>query len=227
MFRSLISTLSIAVVAAGVSSQSALAGLDVPFTEQFTNDNANWWNGAAAAPLDWLGAGGADGGGYVTTQYTVPDVPPPFGATLFRAQDEFGSSGGAFEGDWITAGANAVAFSIRHNASQPLDVFIRVAGPANFPGAVAISFAPIAPGVWTDVYIPVHEGSPNIIVIEGDDYDAVFSNVGHLQVGVFPGEQLAGENLTIDLDQVSIIPAPGAAALLGLAGLMTCRRRRR
>ena len=69
---------AVAVAVVVLSSSAAIAGVDVPFTESFDAGHANWWNGAASAPLDWLANGGADGGGYVTTDYLVPDEPPEF-----------------------------------------------------------------------------------------------------------------------------------------------------
>ena len=108
----------------------------------------------------------------------------------------------------------------------PVNVFARIAGPANFPGAAAVAFAPVLPDVWTFVSIPIAEGLPNII-LEGASFDDVFSNVGHLQIGVSTPEGFDGDPTmyTYDLDNVSIVPAPAALALLALGGMVGRRRR--
>src|SRR5687767_4199334 len=79
----------------------AAAGTIVPFTENFSSDAANWYDSGATAPVDWLAAGGPDGSSHVSTTFNFVDQTPglPFpnnAVNLFRAQDEFDSSGGAF-----------------------------------------------------------------------------------------------------------------------------------
>ncbi|MHC4414258.1 MAG: hypothetical protein ACYS0G_03130 [Planctomycetota bacterium] len=200
------------------------AAATVPFTEDFTFDAANWFDADQANPVDWVSTGGPDGGAYVTTSYLVPDPLPPTGAILFRAQDEFGSSNGAFEGNWIVDGVNEFSFFLRHDGPAPLGVFARFSGPANSPAAVGISFAPVFPGVWTQISIPIAPNSPNLI-FEGSTYEQVFSDIGHVQVGVLPEDIFIGETLAVDLDKVSIVPAPGVLAVLA-AGAWRPRRRR-
>ena len=62
-----------------------------------------------------------------------------------------------------------------------------------------------------------------------DDPDAVFSRIfGILSVGV--REKIGGENAFREIRGIEYdfaVPAPGALALLGIAGLMGTRRRRR
>ncbi len=62
-----------------------------------------------------------------------------------------------------------------------------------------------------------------------DDPNAVFSRIfGILNVGV--REKIGGENITREVHDIEIdfaVPAPGALALLGIAGLIGTRRRRR
>ncbi len=213
-----------AAVIPAVCLCAAASGAVVPFTEDFTGGAAGWRDASGAQLADWVPAGGPDGSAYVTASYLVPDPLPPFGAILFRAQDEFGSSGGAFEGDWISDGVSEFSFFIRHDGPAPLDVFARFAGPLNFPGAVGISFVPVQPGAWTEITIPIAPGSPNII-LEGAAFEDVFGDIGHLQIGILPSELFVGASLTVDLDKVSIVPAPGTLAVLALAGV--ARRRRR
>jgi hypothetical protein len=198
----------------------------VPFTEDFATGTSGWRDAAGLDALAWLAAGGRDGGSYVRTSYVVPQFPPPNGAILFRGQDEFDSSGGAFEGDWIADGVSGFSFFLRHDAPLPLGVFARFAGPANFPGAAGVAFAPVLPGTWTQIVIPISPSSPNIF-LEGVPYEQVFGDIGHVQVGISPTAELAGVTITVDLDKVSIVPGPGALAIVAAAGLTRRRRRSR
>ncbi len=198
----------------------------VPFTEDFDLGPADWYDFPGTAPVIWAATGGPDGGAYVTGTYFVPDPPPPFGVSMFRAQDEFNSSGGAFEGDWVADGVKQLSFFIRHDALQPIDVFARFTTPDNFPGAVGILFAPIPAGVWTEVTIDVTPTSPQII-LECCTYDDTFTNIGHLQIGIVPTVDFVGQLITVDLDKVTIIPAPGALVISMMGTLLLGRRRRR
>lgn len=216
---------------------AATHGAVVPFTENFTNDAANWYNNAGSAPVDWASSGGPDGGSYVTTSYNfvnqTPGLPFPNNAVnLFRAQDEFNTSNHAFEGNWIADGVTSFSFWIRHNAGAPMMFFTRFATPSNFPAWSGVEFSMVAPNTWTHITIPITLSNPALFY-EGPpggqaEFNAVFSNIGHVQVGVFGGAQ-AGVNqgFTFDLDQPSIVPAPGALALLGVSGLSRRARRRR
>ena len=131
-----------------------------------------------------------------------------------------------FVGNWITDGVREFSFWVRHDAVAPLDLFDRFATPANFPGAVGISFVPVAPNTWTEIIIPIFAGSPNII-LEGSPFNDVFSNIGNVQIGASVTADMIGQTITFDLDKVSITPAPGALGLLAVAGLLGSRTRRR
>lgn len=82
----------------------------VNFTETFTGGDANW-RGPAPDGSDALvvvGGGGPDGSSYVSTDFNFEFFPDGSGmnggqptVSVFRGQDEFGSSDGAFEGNWI------------------------------------------------------------------------------------------------------------------------------
>ncbi|MFK7959488.1 MAG: hypothetical protein AB8G96_03110 [Phycisphaerales bacterium] len=204
----------------------AAADLVLPVTENFDAGAASWFDGASVGEVDWVASGGAiDNGGFITDAVSVPAVPPPFGLTAFRAQDEFGSSDGRFEGDWIAAGATQLSFFVRHDGAAPLNVFARFAGPANFPGAAGVVFQPVLPGTWTEVFIDVTESSAQL-VLEGSTHADVFSNIGHLQIGFTPGEADFGTTVQFDIDGVRLVPAPAGLAMLSIAGLVAGRRRR-
>jgi hypothetical protein len=230
MFRNASTATSTARVTTGLAAlllaaAPAAADLVLPAAESFETGAANWFDGSSVGEVDWVAAGGADGGGYVTDTIDLPSSPPPFGLTAFRAQDEFGSSGGIFEGDWAAAGVTELRFSVRHDAPAPIGFFARMASPNNFPAAVGVFFQPILPGEWTEVVIDVTEGSPQL-VLAGSTWSDVFSNIGHLQIGFDPGD-LGGFPVTVDLDSVTVVPAGGVLPLLLAGGILGSRRRRR
>jgi len=220
----------VAVVILAAASSPARADVIVPFTENFSANNANWFDQTGMAPVDWIAGGGPGGGGdaYVSTSFdfATANAGDPF--ALFRAQDEFNSSGGAFVGDWIAAGVTEFSMWVRHDAPVDIVFFTRFAGAANFPGANAIQFTPVAANTWTLITFAIAPDNPQFI-FEGpaSTFSSVFSAVGHIQVGINTPEGLAGGGTVIfDLDAVSIIPAPAAPVLL-LAGFLVASGRRR
>ena len=218
--RNVLATLASVCVLVGVDAAS---GATVPFTEDFDAGVSNWRDTNSQDTLSWFASGGPDGGAYVSTSYLVPDPIPPFGAILFRGHDAFDSSGDNFVGNWITDGVSEFSFWVRHDALDPLPIFARFATADNFPGAVGISFEPVMPNVWTEIVIPIFDGSPNII-LEGFPFGDVFSNIGNVQIGINVTADLIGQTISVDLDKASITPSPGAFPLLCLAAL-GCRRR--
>ncbi len=215
----------------------------VEFTETFANSDANW-RGPAANGSDLLvvvPSGGPNGSSFVSTDFNFEFLPDGSGMNggqptpaLFRAQDEFGSSGGAFEGNWISSGVDCFSFSFRHDLPEPINVFARFSSPDNFPGVGAIEFAPILPGQWTEVSFEIDPDNPQF-VFEGpaSTFDSVFSNIGHIQLGLSVPTGLGGSttNFDFDLDNVSIttIPEPGFGipVLMLFAGTALRRKRRR
>ena len=220
--RKVLATLASVCVLVGVDAAS---GATVPFTEDFDAGVSNWRDTNSQDTLSWFATGGPDGGAYVSTSYLVPDPIPPFGAILFRGHDAFDSSDDNFVGNWITDGVSEFRFWVRHDAVDPLAMFARFATADNFPGAVGISFVPVLPNVWTEIVIPIFDGSPNII-LEGFPFGDVFSNIGNVQIGINVTADLIGQTISVDLDKVSITPSPGALPLLCLAAA-GCRRRAR
>ena len=201
-----------------------------PFTEHFAGDTADWMDAGSFA-LNYVGAGGPDGSSYVSTDFAFSSGggAGDSDAVLFRAQDEFGSSGGAFIGNWISDGVREVKAFVRHNAPLPLNYFMRASGPFNFPGSSAVVFAPIFPNVWTELTFDVRSTSPQLVTFEGTDYPTVFGNIGHVQLGVtIPG---GFENnptpFTFDLDQVSILTPEPSTVALAVLGLIPFYSRRR
>jgi hypothetical protein len=218
-------TASCAVI---VASQASAAITD--FSENFATGAQNWRNSNGASVLNWNASGGPDGAAYVTSIFnlsatTVGGFPP----TVIRAQQSYGSSGGAYVGNWIAAGVTGVSFSFRHNLSEAITVTGRFATPINTPGASTVSSIAVAPNTWTTVSFDLREGSSDIISLGGGTYAAIFSNIGNMQFGFTVPAALAGQNIdgSFDLTNFAIVPAPGALALLAIAGWTGLSRRRR
>jgi len=210
------------ILALGASAVAAT----VPFTEDFVADAAGWRDASLVSELDWFASGGPDAGSFASGQFNFVALEPNSTPAVIRAQDEFNASGGAFLGDWLSDGVTEVSFQIRHNGSGPMTFFTRFSGPANFPGAVALEFAPVPANQWTQITVAIDPNNPAII-LEGFPFDAVFGNIGHVQIGVAAGA-MAGvdQDVRFDIDKVSFIPEPASLVLLTLGAFVIRRVRR-
>jgi len=210
---------------------TAVRAVDVPTVETFAADAANWADNSGLALLTHVASGGPDGSGYAATNFAFNMGGGAGGdsVVLFRAQDEFNSSGNAFVGNWLADGITKLTVAVRHNAPEPLTYFARLSGPGNSPGATAIEFAPVVPNVWTELEFEISPASPQFVTFEGSDFGTVFSNVGHVQIGVSIPALLASDTTlyTFGLDDVVAVPEPASLALLATVaalGLLTRHR---
>lgn len=200
------------------ATAAASAGLVSPFTETFDDGNANWHDGPQN-PATWNSAG------YIETTADL-NTASPFGLLIFRAQNNFGSSDGAFEGDYIASGINSLSLDIRHDAGQDVSFAVRFATANNSPAFVLFNPVMVSSGVWTTLTFAIDPDSP-FYAPAGGTFQDVASQIGNLQIIANRPDGLATPLVTtFDLDNVSIVPAPGALALLGLGGLAGVRRRR-
>ncbi len=192
--------------------------LTLPFTEEFATDNADWKDGGGF-DLTWNATGGPDGGSYASGNFSFQPFPPDEPITLARAQDEFGSSGGAFEGDWIANNVLTLSVFFRHDLPFPVSPFARLTQTGNFPGAIAIFPGAVLPNTWTPLTFDVSAGSPFVVYPEGGSYASIFGAIAHVQFGVETPPALAGSPVVYEfgIDKVSIVPEPGTAAMIGLA----------
>lgn len=218
--------ISVAIVTALALSTTASA-TSVPFTENFAADSANWRNSTGSANLGWQGAGGPDGSSYATGSLTFTSLASGSFVNVARGQQGYGSSGGAFTGDWIGSGVTELSFDIRHNAAVPLGFFVRFAGAANFPGAAIVSFTPVPAGQWTHLSFAIDPANP-ALTLEGFPFAAVFSAIGNVQIGMTVPSSLGNTDTTVnfDIDRVSIVPAPSIMTAAGLSLLAAGRRKR-
>lgn len=222
-----------ALLTIAIAAGSAAADLSNPYTEDFNDGANNWLDGGFGAPSEFA-AGGVDDSGYIGAQTGFEFSDPGGLNVVFRGNTGLlpgtDASGGNFFGDWISNGVTGFSFSIRHDIPVPVTVFARIAANSNgapFPGAVAVNFAPVAAGEWTEVSFDISADNPAFVTFEGATFESIFSNVGFLQIGVTAPDALLGDPTLFDvgLDNVSIVPAP--ASLLGLAPIALAARRRR
>lgn len=221
----MLTTIHAASAATLIVLSSATAGaLTVPFTENFASSSSGWTNSASSA-LDFVASGGPDASGYASSAFNFAGTNAQSTPAILRGQS--GASGNEFFGNWITAPVSGLSFYFRHDASEALTVFTRWTGASSpaFPGVVSLG-SPILPNTWTLVTVPISAGMP-LIAEPGGTYAGIFSQVARLQVGVLPGS-LAGQNVSVrfDIDQVSIVPVPGAAVVAAAGAGLLIRRRR-
>ncbi len=214
----------VSVLTFAVSANAAT----IPFTEGFDTSSSSWRGNSPVGPdLTHVPTGGPGGSAYASTDFSFAGASAGDSATLHRGHVTFGSSGGAFAGNWITEGVTAFSVDVRHNAPVPLTYFTRFAGPGNFPGGIAVNVVPVLPNTWTTITFPIVDGFP-FVSYEGTSFAAVFSNLGNIQVGADAPAALAGNpaTFTFDIDNPTIVPEPATISLLGLGSLAILRKRR-
>ncbi len=221
LFASLSTT---AIIAAASTVQASITD----FNESFLTGTSNWRGASSTTLLNWSSAGGPSDGSYVSSLLNLSSTSAGgYPATVFRASTSLGSSGGGFAGNWIDAGATNLTFDFRHDLSEALTITLRVATPQNYPGAAAFASVTVAPNVWSTVSFDLSAASAQWVSFEGSNYATVLSNVGAMQLGFVVPTALAGQNIDghFDMTNFSITPAPGACALLAVAGMASRRRR--
>jgi hypothetical protein len=220
-----------AVLIVVVLFHTSAHAVTVPFTEDFTDSSENWVNFNSSSFLTHVASGGPDGGAYASGTLsflgrTAGDAP-----VVLRGRHDFDASDDNFVGDWVGAGVRTLSVEVRHNAPVPLTYFFRGAGPINFPGGVALEFAPVPPNVWTELTFNIRSDNPQFVTFEGSDFASVFSDIGHVQFGVSVPASLVEDatTYTFDIDKVMLaVPEPesiaSAAMALGFMVLPPLRR---
>ena len=207
------------------------------FTESFDDSNESWDSSVREIAATHVSSGGADGGGYITNNLDFSANTPGMNESISVIRGEVEApniaSGGAFVGNWIADGVSTFSVSVRHDSTVPLTFFARFADPNNFPGAIALNFAPVFANTWTELTFAIDANNPAFVSFEGQTFESVFDNIGDIQIGVSVPDALAGstDSFTFDIDSASVVvvdsvPEP-STSLLALLGLGFLARRKR
>jgi len=201
---------------------SALGQTVTPFTEDFEDGLSNW---DARTPLSAsLGTEGSNS--FASVNGTISSGS--FGAATFFAGDAFTNfSDGNLAGDYLAGGIDTLSFDVRHDSATPLSFSLRVATAGNFPAFVAFGPSGVsASSEFTTIEFDISPDNP-ALVPEAGTVAGILSDVTAIQflVGLPEGaDDVPG--VTIDVDNISAVPAPsGAMALLAAGGLVARRRR--
>lgn len=219
-------TMTLITIAATAFAASASV---TSYTENFESGANNWLSGSHA-PLTWNATGAMDDSAYVSSSADL-NAAGPFGLTLFRGESNQNASAGAFVGNYLASGITTIEFDFRHDAGIDLGIALRVSGPFNFPGFGVEQPTLIASGQWVRLSYDLSFFNP-LLTLETfpptpDFYNSVMEAVGNIQVSSFRPDGLTTPLIAnFDLDNVSIVPAPGSIAILGLGCLTASRRRR-
>lgn len=202
------------------------------FVESFDADSANWINFNSTQNASFVASGSIDGSSYASTTYNLTEVAGPFPSTFIRANATNNASGGELFGNWIDAGITQVSFDVRHNLQgRDLEFTSRYATNGfapNTPGASVDNNNSVAANTWTTITFDVSEVNNDILSLGGGSYNQIFSSVQWIQIGFIAPVDLAGQDIevTLDVDNFRLVPAPGAASL-AMVGLLGAARRRR
>jgi len=208
--------------------------LTVPFTETFATDAADWAispDGTQSAT--WNATGGPGNEPFISRAGSGPDTgfgQFVSGPILFRGQEGFDSSGDRFVGDWISGGVGTFSVDVFHNHTSALLFQVRLANPANSPGASSVDVS-VSPGAWTTLNVPIIDSAavfqtygqlgnpPNATA-----FSQIFSSIGNIQVGLAPGQVgstglAASVTLGMANPSISAVPEPGALAMIAAAAV--------
>jgi len=196
--------------------------LVVPFIEDFESGNANWATTNSNVFSTWVGTGGVDGGGYISASATVPTQPPGggFGFIAFRGNDANNASGDAFVGNWLEGGVTLFTTYVRHNATGDLSIYARLdAGSGRAGSSVPIT---VAPNTWTPLSIPIVDSPGSFQSYGAGTFNTVFGGIQNVQIALSAEQNpiLSGQNITMDVDRISVVPEPGTIGLAGGAGVL-------
>lgn len=212
-------------LAAGIGGQAH--AVTSPYTETFEDGASGWTTGTNPGSI--VVSGGVGGGAYLST--TANTAASGFGSVqvLFRCENA-ACSDAAFQGDW-RADVGVLSWYFRHDATVALQAYARIAAPSNNPGASAVVSTLVQPNTWTRIDLAINASNPEFISFSGQSFDAVFDDVGRVQLGISIPTGYSANGLHFDVDQVSLlapVPEPETYALMGLGfGVITWVARRR
>lgn len=217
-----------ALTAGGLPVSAAIVN---PTNESFISSNNNWKANATSFPdATFVASGSPFGDGYITYGRDLGTAGATSTQVLFRGQDNFSSSAGAFIGNWPAAGVTEFSFWIRHNAPAAMTFGARFAPINNFPAFAAEELTAVPANTWTKITFDIYQGSPDL-AYEGTEtatsFNEIFGNLAKIQLFTKRGSVPENTVVTFDADQVSAVPEPGMLAPAGLILVGLLKRKRR
>lgn len=210
-------SLALALGVASLVSSAALA-VDVGHLDSFSvAGELNGWGGGSFV-YDNPGTGGVRGAndGFLLVSNPVP--------INFAARS--GSS--AYAGDWIEAGATGISFWLRDvGGTGDLEIHLGIGlAFSNF----WLNTTPLRPtDEWQQFTITFDDPSQWTRIIGGGSFENALRNADRIlfrhdtpPFGRNPPLHAGG----LGIDEIRILPTPGAAGVLALGGLAVARRRR-
>ena len=202
----------------------------LPFTENFEVSSSSWLNSSSQAPV-YSAGGGVGGSGSIFTSGTIDTSG--FGPIIFRGNSAAGASGGAFVGNWLSAGVSEFSAYVWHNGPVALNFYARFDKGAG--SAASSNNFLVAPSTWTEINIPILDSlgtTGQIFQSYGaagpGGFNSIFSDIKNIQIALGAAQDASthGQTYTVGLDSVSIVPEPGTGMLLILGlGLVASSRR--
>ena len=200
---------------------AAQASITYGQVDDFQDGTTQDWTGAAGFfSNEDNGAGGA-GDRYLRVIANGTGGPGSRVATFNQDQ---------WAGDYLAAGVTAVQVDMANFGATDLEMraLLLFGAGGDFTSTVSLNVP--ADGVWRTYTFSLSAADLTGVSGGGEDYAASMASVGRLLLRHQPGapggigeaEPVVG---VLGLDNITAIPAPGALALLGVAGL--ARRRRR
>jgi len=211
--------------------QTSWAVSVLPFTENFEVSSSSWLSGSSQVPV-YSSGGGVGGTGSIFTSGTIDTSG--FGPIIFRGNNAATASGGAFVGNWLTAGVSQFSAYVWHDGPVALNFYARFDKGAG--SAASSNNFLVAPSTWTQINIPILDSlgtSGQIFQSYGaagpGGFNSIFSDIKNIQIALGAAQDVSthGQTYTVGLDSVSIVPEPSTVWLLGLGLLLPVVARRR
>jgi hypothetical protein len=205
---------------AGIIPAAAALAVDVGHVDEFAaaDDLANWGGGAFSYTNPGTGGvGGADDG-----FLHVSNVG--FAASQLGVR----SGNTAYAGDWIADGATGVSFYLRNmSGDDALEIHFGIGLAFSNFWQLNVGFSPT--DEWQQFSVDFTDPGNWTQTIGGGTFEEALQNADRIlfrhDVSPFMQQPDAIE-AGFGLDRVVILPAPGAAGVLGLSTLVALRRRR-
>lgn len=206
------------MVMASLSISSGARAIGIGSMDDFQNGTVSEWFGGTTITPQTNGQMGASDW-YVTIAST--------GGSGAGSKLAAHNSEPRWTGDYLAAGVTAVGVDMRNEGSTTLQMRVVMFGLGNrFTSTTAFTLAPNSG--WQHLTFPVTQAALTRVLGSGTYADTLgsVSQIMFRHDGSTPssgGEAIIGK---VGIDNVVAIPAPGAAGIIGLAGIFAARRRR-